>query len=61
MKKDIIGLIIGCLVGSVATGVAIYFTNNPWCFIICIVCGLIGSNIGASMDKKNKKQPPRKK
>jgi len=55
MKNDIKGLIIGCLVGSVATGVAIYFTNNPWCFVLCMVCGLIGSAIGSSMDKKNKK------
>ncbi len=55
MKNDIKGLIIGCLVGSVATGVAIYLTNNPWCFVLCMVCGLIGSAIGSSMDKKNKK------
>ena len=56
MKNDIKGLVLGCLVGSILTGVAIYFTNSPWCFIICIVCGLCGASIGTSFDKKNKKK-----
>ncbi len=61
MKNDVKGLIIGCLVGTVLTGVAIYFTNNPWCFVICIACGTLGSSIGASIDKKNKTKPPKRK
>ncbi len=61
MKNDVKGLIIGTLIGTVATGVGIYFTNSPWWFVLCIFSGMIGSNIGATIDEKNKKQPPKRK
>lgn len=41
-----IGALIGAVVGTAGTGVAVYFTGSPWCCLIGLAGYLAGSRIG---------------
>lgn len=46
-----IGYLIGAIVGTVATGVCIYLTGRVFSALICLVCAIIGGNIGKTIKK----------
>lgn len=44
-----VGALIGSIVGAIGTGVAIYLTGSPLCFLIGLAGYLAGSRIGKAM------------
>ena len=48
------GFVIGAVVGTVLTGVCVYFTNSVASAVISLVCALMGGWIGKSIHKNGK-------
>ncbi len=50
-NAEALGFIIGALVGTVLTGVCVYFTKSPFSGVCGFVSALIGGWIGKSIHK----------
>ena len=46
-----IGTLIGSIIGTILTGVCVYFTNSVFSGLIVVVCIYIGGKIGKKIDK----------
>ena len=48
------GYLIGSIVGAIATGVCIYFTESIFSGLLCCICAVVGGQIGKSIERPEK-------
>ncbi|MBR3964049.1 MAG: hypothetical protein IKJ80_01420 [Clostridia bacterium] len=53
-KSEVIGNLIGVAIGSILSGVCVYFTKSIWSAVIPFACYLIGGWIGKSANNTTK-------
>ena len=51
---EVIGFLIGAVVGAILTGVCVYFTRSVASAMISLACALIGGWVGKSIPKTDK-------
>lgn len=46
-----VGMVIGALVGGIATGVFIYLSESAFSAVVGVVCTILGGRIGSAIKK----------